>query len=53
MAVLDDYEDDGGGPPVEDPSPPAPIDDWIPVLVLLGVAYTGYFFYKKKPLKSN
>lgn len=47
-AGYSQFEDDGDGPPVEDPPPPAPIDDWIPVLLVLGVAYTGYYFYSRE-----
>ncbi len=39
---LMDYEDDGDGPPVVDPPPPAPINGWIPVLFVAGTALIGY-----------
>lgn len=48
VLVLDDFEDDGGGPPVEDPDPPLPIDKWIPYLMVVGLVYTGYKLSKKK-----
>jgi hypothetical protein len=47
------YEDDGEGPPVEDPPPPAPIDDWIPYLMIVGVFYTGVKLIQKNKLKKT
>ncbi len=34
--------DDNDGPPIEDPPPPAPIDQWIPLLLLAGITFVGY-----------
>jgi hypothetical protein len=34
--------DDNEDPPTEDPPPPAPINQWIPILMLSGIVFIGY-----------
>jgi hypothetical protein len=46
--TTDSFGDDGEGPPVEDPPPPAPIDQWIPILMLGGMAFVGYKTLRSK-----
>lgn len=41
--------DDNDGPPVEDPPPPAPINQWIPLLMLAGITFVGYKTLSGKP----
>jgi hypothetical protein len=47
------FPDDGDGPPIDEPPAPAPIDSSLYVLVIAGVAYSSYRFYKTNPSKTN
>jgi hypothetical protein len=51
VLVVVQFEDDGDGPPIEDP-PSVPIDDWLGVMFLAGIVLSGYVFYSGKKLKS-
>jgi hypothetical protein len=33
--------------------PPAPIDNYVLITVILSVVYVGYYFYKSKSFKTN
>ncbi|AWH86561.1 hypothetical protein HYN59_16245 [Flavobacterium album] len=47
-----EFDDDGDGPPVEDP--PAPIDDWIPYAMTFGVLIgAGYYLQGRTTRKPE
>lgn len=46
------FDDDGDPPPTEDPPPPAPINDWIPFMIVGGILFVAAK-YSPNRLKSK
>jgi hypothetical protein len=42
------FADDGPGGIDGDPGTPAPIDSWIPLMFLIGIALVFFYTYRKK-----
>lgn len=40
--LMNEVDDDGDLPPVDDPPPLVPINDWVTVLFIGGIALVGY-----------
>lgn len=52
LSAFAQDDDNSGLPPLEDP-PLAPIDNWIPVLILMAVLFAYYRIRQLKPKNSS